>query len=92
MQIAQVLAGFTAWGSRYFEKSNGKKKRKEVEKQEEKFIKGAINNGIKKDIASFIFQKIKPFAEYGFNKSHAAAYALIAYQTAYLKIITKKIL
>ena len=56
-----------------------------MEKQEEKFIKGATNNGIGKDIAAFIFQKIKPFAEYGFNKSHAAAYALIAYQTAYLK-------
>ena len=66
-------------------KAMGKKKRKELEKQEEKFIKGANKNGIKKDIASFIFQKIKPFAEYGFNKSHAAAYALIAYQTAYLK-------
>ena len=85
MQIAQVLAGFTAGEADILRKAIGKKKRKEVEKQEEKFTKGAINNGIKKDIASFIFQKIKPFAEYGFNKSHAAAYALIAYQTAYLK-------
>ena len=85
MQIAQVLAGFTAGEADILRKAMGKKKRKELEKQEEKFIKGAINNGIKKDIASFIFQKIKPFAEYGFNKSHAAAYALIAYQTAYLK-------
>ena len=85
MQIAQVLAGFTPGEADILRKAMGKKKRKELEKQEEKFIKGAINNGIKKDIASFIFQKIKPFAEYGFNKSHAAAYALIAYQTAYLK-------
>ena len=85
MQIAQVLANFTPGEADILRKAMGKKKRKELEKQEEKFIKGAINNGINKDIASFIFQKIKPFAEYGFNKSHAAAYALIAYQTAYLK-------
>ena len=85
MQIAQTLAGFTPGEADILRKAMGKKKRKELEKQEEKFIKGANKNGIKKDIASFIFQKIKPFAEYGFNKSHAAAYALIAYQTAYLK-------
>ena len=85
MQIAQVLAGFTAGEADILRKAMGKKKRKELEKQEEKFIKGAVINGIKKDISAFIFQKIKPFAEYGFNKSHAAAYALIAYQTAYLK-------
>jgi len=63
----------------------GKKKRKELEKQRERFISGAVNNGIGKDIASFIIQKIEPLAQYGFNKSHAAAYAMIAYQTAYLK-------
>ena len=85
MQIAQTLAGFTAGEADILRKAMGKKKRKELEKQEEKFIKGATSNGIAKDIAAFIFQKIKPFAEYGFNKSHAAAYALIAYQTAYLK-------
>jgi len=85
MQIAQTLAGFTPGEADILRKAMGKKKRKELEKQEEKFIKGATNNGIGKDIAAFIFQKIKPFAEYGFNKSHAAAYALIAYQTAYLK-------
>ena len=85
MQIAQTLASFTPGEADILRKAMGKKKRKELEKQEEKFIKGALNNGIRKDIASFIFQKIKPFAEYGFNKSHAASYALIAYQTAYLK-------
>ena len=63
----------------------GKKKRTELEKQKERFINGAAKNGIKKDIAAGIFLKIEPFAEYGFNKSHAAAYAVIAYQTAYLK-------
>ena len=85
MQIAQTLANFTPSEADILRKAMGKKKRKELEKQEEKFIKGATKNGIGKDIAVFIFQKIKPFAEYGFNKSHAAAYALIAYQTAFLK-------
>ncbi len=85
MQIAQTLANFSAGEADILRKAMGKKKRKELEKQEEKFIKGATKNGIGKDIAVFIFQKIKPFAEYGFNKSHAAAYALIAYQTAFLK-------
>ena len=85
MQIAQTLANFSPGEADILRKAMGKKKRKELEKQEEKFIKGATKNGIGKDIAVFIFQKIKPFAEYGFNKSHAAAYALIAYQTAFLK-------
>ncbi len=90
MQIAQTLAGFTAGEADILRKAMGKKKRKELEKQEEKFIKGAINKNISKDIASFIFKKIMPFAEYGFNKSHAAAYALIAYQTAFLKYYYKE--
>ena len=85
MQIAQTLANYTPGEADILRKAMGKKKRKELEKQEEKFIKGATKNGIGKDIAVYIFQKIKPFAEYGFNKSHAAAYALIAYQTAFLK-------
>ena len=63
----------------------GKKKRAELEKQKQRFVEGAHKNGISKDIAAGIFLKIEPFAEYGFNKSHAAAYAVIAYQTAYLK-------
>jgi len=63
----------------------GKKKRSELEKQKQSFISGAVNNGISKDVAAGIFLKIEPFAEYGFNKSHAAAYAIISYQTAYLK-------
>ena len=62
-----------------------KKKRAELEKQKERFVNGAIKNGITKETAIFIYGKIEPFAEYGFNKSHAAAYAMIAYQTAYLK-------
>jgi DNA polymerase-3 subunit alpha len=63
----------------------GKKKRAELEKQKQGFIAGALKNGINKDIAASIFLKIEPFAEYGFNKSHAAAYAIISYQTAFLK-------
>jgi DNA polymerase-3 subunit alpha len=63
----------------------GKKKRAELEKQKQIFIAGAVKNGISKEIAAGIFLKIEPFAEYGFNKSHAAAYAIISYQTAFLK-------
>ena len=90
MQIAQTLAGFTASEADILRKAMGKKKRAELEKQKERFIKGATNNGIKKDLANFIFTKIEPFAEYGFNKSHAADYALIAFQTAYLKTYHKE--
>ena len=68
----------------------GKKKKAELDKQKERFINGAIKNGITKDVANFVFTKIEPFAQYGFNKSHAAAYALIAYQTAYLKTYHKE--
>ena len=90
MQIAQTLAGFTAGEADILRRAMGKKKRAELEKQKERFIKGAINKGIKKDVANYVFTKIEPFAEYGFNKSHAAAYALIAYQTAYLKTYFKE--
>ena len=85
MQIAQKLSGFTAAQADILRKAMGKKKRAELEKQKEKFIMGAVQNGISKDIAAGIFLKIEPFAEYGFNKRHAASYAIIAYQTAYLK-------
>jgi DNA polymerase-3 subunit alpha len=85
MQIAQTLAGFTAGEADILRKAMGKKKRAELEKQKEKFVNGAIKNGIKKEVANYVFTKIEPFAEYGFNKSHAVAYALIAFQTAHLK-------
>ena len=90
MQIAQALAGFSAGEADILRRAMGKKKRAELEKQKERFVNGAIQNGIKKDLANYIFTKIEPFAEYGFNKSHAAAYALIAYQTAYLKTYYKE--
>jgi len=85
MQIAQKLSGFTAGQADLLRRAMGKKKRAELEKQKQVFIEGAIKNGIAKDVAAGIFLKIEPFAEYGFNKSHAAAYAIISYQTAFLK-------
>ncbi|MDC3007254.1 DNA polymerase III subunit alpha [Candidatus Pelagibacter sp.] len=85
MQIAQKLSGFTAGQADILRRAMGKKKRAELEKQKQSFIAGAVKNGISKDVAAGIFLKIEPFAEYGFNKSHAAAYAIISYQTAFLK-------
>ncbi len=90
MQIAQTLAGFTAGEADILRRAMGKKKKAELDKQKERFISGAIRNGISKEVANFVFTKIEPFAQYGFNKSHAAAYALIAYQTAYLKTFFKE--
>ncbi len=85
MQIAQKLSGFTAGQADLLRRAMGKKKRAELEKQKQNFINGAVKNGINKEVAAGIFLKIEPFAEYGFNKSHAAAYAIISYQTAFLK-------
>jgi len=90
MQIAQTLAGFTAGEADILRRAMGKKKKAELDKQKERFINGALKNGIAKDVANFVFTKIEPFAQYGFNKSHAAGYALIAYQTAYLKTYHKE--
>ena len=89
MQIAQTLAGFTAGEADILRRAMGKKK-SELDKQKERFINGATQKGITKDVANFVFTKIEPFAQYGFNKSHAAAYALIAYQTAFLKTYYKE--
>jgi len=90
MQIAQKLSGFTAGEADILRRAMGKKKRAELEKQKQGFIAGALKNGITKDVAASIFLKIEPFAEYGFNKSHAAAYAIISYQTAFLKTYYSK--
>ena len=90
MQIAQKLSGFTAGEADILRRAMGKKKRAELEKQKQGFIAGALKNGIAKDVAASIFLKIEPFAEYGFNKSHAAAYAIISYQTAFLKTYYSK--
>ena len=80
-----MTCGFTAGQADILRRAMGKKKRAELEKQKQSFIEGAISNGISKDVAAGIFLKIEPFAQYGFNKSHAAAYAIISYQTAFLK-------
>ncbi|HEY8384623.1 MAG TPA: DNA polymerase III subunit alpha, partial [Porticoccaceae bacterium] len=85
MQIAQVLGGYTLGGADLLRRAMGKKKPEEMAKQRDLFIAGALKNGIDQDLASNIFDLMEKFAGYGFNKSHSAAYALLAYQTAWLK-------
>ncbi|MFA6525014.1 MAG: DNA polymerase III subunit alpha [Patescibacteria group bacterium] len=85
LQIARDLCGFTLGEADILRKAIGKKIRSLLMEQREKFVQGAINNGIQKRIAEKLFDFVEPFAEYGFNRSHAACYAMIAYQTAYLK-------
>jgi DNA polymerase-3 subunit alpha len=85
MQIAQVLSGYTLGGADLLRRAMGKKIQAEMDAQRQNFIEGAEKNGVKKDRASSIFDQVDKFAGYGFNKSHAAAYALVCYQTAYLK-------
>ncbi|MDH3441335.1 MAG: DNA polymerase III subunit alpha, partial [Gammaproteobacteria bacterium] len=85
MQIAQVLAGYTLGGADLLRRAMGKKKPEEMAKQREVFIEGSTTRGVAKSTATRIFDLMEKFAGYGFNKSHSAAYALLAYQTAYLK-------
>jgi len=85
MQIAQVLAGYTLGGADMLRRAMGKKKPEEMAKQREIFQEGAKNQGIDPNLAIKIFDLVEKFAGYGFNKSHSAAYALLAYQTAWLK-------
>jgi len=85
MQIAKDMAGFTLAEADVLRKAIGKKIRKLLMSQKEKFIKGMKKNEIREDIAQQIWYWIEPFASYSFNRSHATAYAMIAYQTAYLK-------
>ncbi len=85
MRIANRIANFTMGKADILRKAMGKKQPEEMEKQKEDFIKGAISNGIPEKKAIRLFELIALFAEYGFNKSHSAAYAYLAYQTAYLK-------
>ena len=85
MQIAQVLAGYTLGGADMLRRAMGKKKPEEMAKQRTIFITGAEKRGVAKDTACYIFDLMEKFAGYGFNKSHSAAYALLAYQTAWLK-------
>ncbi len=85
MRIAREIAGFTLSEADILRKAVGKKIEKLLHGQKKKFIEGTVKNGIKKEIGEKIWQWILPFARYGFNKSHSTAYAMIAYQTAYLK-------
>ncbi|EFB72698.1 DNA polymerase III subunit alpha [Providencia rustigianii DSM 4541] len=85
MQIAQVLAGYTLGGADMLRRAMGKKKPEEMAKQRSVFKDGAIKNGIDGELSMKIFDLVEKFAGYGFNKSHSAAYALVSYQTLWLK-------
>jgi DNA polymerase III subunit alpha len=85
MQIAQVLAGYTLAGADLLRRAMGKKIQAEMDAQRQQFVEGAQARGVERGRAELIFDQMAKFAGYGFNKSHAAAYALVAYQTAYLK-------
>lgn len=85
MQIAQVLAGYSLGSADLLRRAMGKKKAEEMAMHRETFCKGAVERGVNFNTATFIFDLMEKFAGYGFNKSHSASYALIAYQTAWLK-------
>jgi DNA polymerase-3 subunit alpha len=85
MQIAQVIGGYSLGGADLLRRAMGKKKPEEMATQREIFVAGAVNNGVAPAKATELFNQMEKFAGYGFNKSHAAAYALVAYQTAYFK-------
>ncbi len=85
MQIAQILAGYSLGAADILRRAMGKKKPEEMAKQRLVFVEGAVQRELSENKANFIFDQMETFAGYGFNKSHSAAYALIAYQTAWLK-------
>lgn len=85
MEIARILSGYSLAEADLLRRAMGKKIKEEMDKQRELFVQGATKNGVDYDRASYIFDLVAKFAGYGFNKSHAAAYAIISYQTAYLK-------
>ncbi|MGE0742266.1 MAG: DNA polymerase III subunit alpha [Hyphomonadaceae bacterium] len=85
MQIAQVLSGYSLGEADLLRRAMGKKKPEEMAAQKTRFIQGAQERGVNENLASHIFDLVEEFAGYGFNKSHAAAYAVVAYHTAYLK-------
>ncbi len=85
MQIAQVLSGYSPGEADFLRRAMGKKKKGEMAKQKSRFIEGAVAKGVDKQRADYIFELVAKFAGYGFNKSHSAGYALVAYQTAYIK-------
>src|SRR5262245_23561746 len=85
MQAAQVLAGYSLGEADLLRRAMGKKIRAEMKAQQDRFVSGATERGVERSQAEAIFELLERFADYGFNKSHAAAYALVAYQTAYMK-------
>src|SRR5208337_2663647 len=85
MQAAQVLSGYSLGEADLLRRAMGKKIRSEMRAQRERFVSGCVERGIERPQAEMIFELLERFADYGFNKSHAAAYALVAYQTAYMK-------
>ncbi|MBO3759846.1 DNA polymerase III subunit alpha [Ciceribacter sp. L1K22] len=85
MQIAQVLSGYSLGEADLLRRAMGKKIKEEMDKQRARFVDGAVKNGVSKPQADLIFDLLAKFANYGFNKSHAAAYAIVSYQTAYMK-------
>ena len=85
MQIAQAMAGYSLGEADLLRRAMGKKDKNEMAKQKSRFVEGALKNKVKKADAEYIFELVDKFAGYGFNKSHAAAYALVSYHTAYLK-------
>ncbi|WP_276199546.1 DNA polymerase III subunit alpha [Chelatococcus sp. XZ-Ab1] len=85
MQVAQALSGYSLGEADLLRRAMGKKIKAEMDAQRVRFVEGALKNGLTKDLANEIFDLLAKFADYGFNKSHAAAYALVAYQTGYLK-------
>jgi len=85
MQVAQIIGGFSLGKADILRRAMGKKKVKEMAQMKVEFIQGAVEKGYSKERADGIFELLVPFAGYGFNKSHAAAYSVVAYKTAYLK-------
>jgi DNA polymerase-3 subunit alpha len=85
MQIAQLLAGYTLGGADLLRRAMGKKNAEDMAQQRSVFVRGATERGVREQLAAHIFDLMEKFAGYGFNKSHSAAYALLSYQTAYLK-------
>jgi DNA polymerase-3 subunit alpha len=85
IQIAQVMGGYTLGQADLLRRAMGKKDKAEMAKQQARFVEGALERGVKKEDAVYIFELVDKFAGYGFNKSHAAAYALVSFHTAYLK-------
>lgn len=85
IQIAQVMGGYSLGQADMLRRAMGKKDKAEMARHEARFVEGAVERGVKKKDAAFIFELVNKFAGYGFNKSHAAAYALVSYHTAYMK-------